>query len=355
MKTFSKTNSSVVKGFSILLLLNYHLFNSQYTIAAMEVNHSPIPLSAFLTFANFGNICVSLFVFMTAFGISRSLFSQKDLSAEKAYSQATRRFFTLMLNFFLLYLSVNLLWWSHFDYTKIYGIGKQGLLNRLLDALGLHHITSTGTLNVTWWYMKLAYLLIFLVPFLAFWVQKLGYTILLLSLMLPIILSVDPDVKRYLFTAVLGVCAAYGNWPEKLMNKSCPRLLQWALGIAAFLTCIVIRQNAFIQANYLFVVDAPICLLLLFFAGILLANVPLLKNVLSFIGRHSLNIYLVHTFFYLLLWREFIYSFRFAGITLLLLLCTSLLYSVILEWAKKWLQKGVRHLCSRLTSRKITR
>jgi len=347
MKTFSKNNSFIVKGLAILLLLNYHLFTSPFLNAAMGVDHRPFSEDVFLTFSRFGNICVALFVFMTAFGISRSLLSQAELTVELAYSQATKRFFTLMLNFFLLYLSVNLLWWYRFDYTTTYGIGKQGLLRRLIDSLGLHQLTGTPTLNETWWYMKLAYLLIFLVPLLTLLIRKVGYTLLILSLLFPVLIPMDPDMKRYFFTAALGVCTAYGSWPEKLMNKSLPKLLQWPVGIAGFVFCVILRQNKFIQENYLYIVDGPICLFLVLFSGILLAEIPLLKQVLSFIGKHSLNIYLVHTFFYLLLWQKYIYYFKPAGITFLLLLGASLLYSVLLEWVKKGLRKGFYTLHSR--------
>lgn len=336
-----------VKGFAILLLLIYHLFSNEYVVAALGVDYRPVPLSGFLTFSLFGNICVSVFVFMTSFGIAAGLFSQEELSAEKAYAQATRRFFTLMRNFLLLYVSVNLLWWNRLDRVATYGIGKQGLLHMLLDATGLHNLAGTGTINVTWWYMKLAYMLIFLVPLIVLITKKVGYTSLILSLMFPLLVPMDEDIKYYLFTSVLGVCTAYGKWPDKLMElcgsaRKHPKyfaLLQWALGIAGFIACVVLRQNKFIQENYLHVVDGAVSLFLLFFAGILLGSVPVLKQILQFIGRHSLNIYLVHTFFYLLLWQKFIYSFRYAGLILLALLAVSLAYSVVLELLKKGMIK----------------
>lgn len=356
MRTFTKNNSFIVKGFAILLLLIYHLFGNEFVVAAMEVDYRPFPLSGFLTFAVFGNLCVSVFVFMTAFGISSSLFSQKELTTENAYTQATRRFFTLMLNFFLLYLSVNLLWWYKFDYAATYGIGKQGLLNMLLDSMGLHNLAGTSTMNVTWWYMKLAYLLIFLVPLLALITKKIGYIVLILSLMFPVLIPIDPDIERYLFTTVLGVCAGYGKWPDKIMNRKVLNikgtlLLQWLLGVTGFVACVILRQNKFIQENYLYLVDGVVSLFLVYFAGILFAGVPILKNILQFIGKHSLNIYLIHTFFYLLLWQKYIYYFKHAGIILLLLLGISLVYSIMLECMKKWLFKAAKAVWERFIIR----
>lgn len=335
MNTFSPKHSYSVKGFAILLLLFYHLFSSQYELLVMEVNYFPFPLEGFLTFSRFGNICVAVFVFMTAFGISRGLFDQSDFTPYKAYSQATRRFFKLMADFFIMFLSVNLLWWRKFDYTAIYGIGKQGVLNFFLNATGIHSFLETPTLNITWWYMKIAYVLIFLIPLIVIITKYIGYPILILSLIFPFVIPLSGDIERYLFTAVLGVCTAYGKLPEKFMNSRLPLFLQWPIGIAGFLFCIILRQNEFINTHYLFFVDGIIALFLLYFCGILLNRIPILNVILQFIGKHSMNIYCVHTFFYMILWKQYIYHFKYAGVTFLLLLICSLLYSVLLEVIKK--------------------
>ncbi len=339
---FTKDHSNVVKGMAILLLLFYHLFGNEYVVAVMEVNYHPLPLPLFLKLADFGNICVALFVFMTAYGISKKLFASESQDVLSAYKDASRRFFSLMGNFTALYISVNLLWWNRFSYSDTYGIGKQGLLNICLDALGLSLMSGTPTMNITWWYMKIAYVLIFLVPALAFLTKKVGYSVLLITLLLPQLLSIDADINRYLLTAVLGVCSAYGQWPEKIMCREIPKIFQWMAGIGGLITCVVIRQHPFIQENYLALIDAPVCLILFLFAGILLAGIPCLNRVLAFIGTHSFNIYLVHTFFYMILWQKFIYQFKYAGIILLLLLGVCLIYSLILEFLKNLPKKVVR-------------
>ncbi len=167
---FTRTHSNMAKGLAILLLLAYHLFENEELITSMEVNYTPFSLEGFLCFSGFGNICVSMFVFLTAFGIARGLegqWSPEGLCWKSAYGQAARRFLRLMLNFTILYASVSLLWWYKFDYQSLYGAGKQGVLPLLTDALGLSMFFGTPTLNDTWWYMEIAYLLIFLVPLLA--------------------------------------------------------------------------------------------------------------------------------------------------------------------------------------------
>lgn len=355
-KQFTRQHTNMAKGLAILLLLMYHLFESEKLITSLDVIYSPFSLNGFLTLTGFGNVCVSVFVFLTSFGIASGLFAQGKsggketlsgqgadaeaissgpFSLEAAYRQAARRFFRLMGNFAVLYLSVNLLWWHWFDYQSLYGMNKQGILYMLTDALGLSMFFGTPTLNATWWYMEIAYLLIFLVPVLAWAVGKLGYSALLAACFLPHIITFNPDLERYLFVAVFGVCAAYGRWPDRLLCLKLHPALQWIAGAAGFVLCILIRQNSVVHEYYLHLADAPVALFLIYIATALVGRAPLIGKAFAFIGKHAMNIYLVHTFFYMALWQQYIYHFRYAGITFLLLLVSCLLYSVLLESVKK--------------------
>lgn len=353
-KAFTKIHTNTAKGLAILLLLAYHLFENEALVTSQEVIYQPLPLQGFLLFTGFGDICVAMFVFLTAFGIASGLLAQGGFTAEgiapaTACRQAGRRFLALMLQFTALFLSVNLLWMRHFDYSSLYGPGKQGILFFLTDATGLSAPFDTPTLNETWWYMELAYLLIFLVPLLTWLVQKIGYTLMLFTVFAPYAVTFHPDLKRYLFVTVFGVCAAYGKWPDRLLQCRLPRLLQWLIGILGFTACILIRQNSVVQEYFIHLTDAPMALFLVSGAAALPGSIPLLGNLLAFIGKHAMNIYLVHTFFYMTLWRQYIYYFQYAWATHLLLLAICLLYSVLLEWLKKLI--GLNKLLNRIKTK----
>ena len=346
-KTFTKEHSFAAKGLAILLMLSYHLFENEFLVTSMDVIYSPFSLQTFLMFTGFGNICVSIFVFLTAFGIATGLTEQNGMpQMSAAYKQAGRRFVILMTNFAVLYLSVNLLWGYLLDYRSLYGLNKQGILYFVTDGLGLSVFLNTPTLNETWWYMEIAYSLVLLVPLLTYLVKKLGNITLLLVCFLPFVVVLQPDVARYLFVAVFGVCAACGHWLDRLLNQNLHPALQWLIGIAGFILCVMIRQNYVVYEIYVWLADAPIALFLIYLGAALIGSVPVLGKIMVFIGKHSMNIFLVHTFFYMILWRKFIYYFKYAGVTLLLLLACSLLYSVLLELLKKviGLQKALKHL-----------
>jgi len=332
------------KGMAILLLLLYHLFHDARLLEELGVIYAPIPQDIFLMVSEFGNICVAVFVMITAYGITKSILSVPDMTTKEAYQQAGKRFWKLLGGFALLYFSVILVWCYKFDLASLYGEGKQGILLLLCDGVGLAAYLDSPTLNETWWYMPLAYALIFLIPLLAFCYKKIGNMLLLASFFVPMVLTLNSDMQRYFFVAVMGVCAAGGDWFGKLFNRKISAVLKWLVGIIGFVLCILIRQNAVVKDYFFDYVDAPVAFFVICFTVMLPATVPGIKQFLGFVGKHSMYIFLVHTFFYMILFRGFIYQFEYVGITYALLLVTSLGYAVILDYVRMLLGKIVKKI-----------
>lgn len=140
---FSLKSTYIVKGVAILLLLNYHLFEDAALVSEFQVDYRPFPLEIFLTFSEFGNVSVAIFVFLTAYGITKGILAQGETNFRELYCQAARRMAKLMLNFLAMFVSVTLLWAHWFDYESLYGQGKQGVLYMLADGMGLAQILDT--------------------------------------------------------------------------------------------------------------------------------------------------------------------------------------------------------------------
>ena len=56
---------------------------------------------------------------------------------------------------------------------------------------------------------------------------------------------------------------------------------------------------------------------------------------MQFVGKHSMNMYLTHTFIFCLFFPDFIYGFKYPILIFLALFTTSLLLSVCIEFVKK--------------------
>ena len=333
-RTFSKESSKIAKGLAILLMLFYHLFYSKPDNLDMGVIFSPIPENVFLTMARFGNICVAVFVMITAYGLSAKLFEKENPTLMEACGNSFKRAGKLLFHFAFMFVCVNLLWFHWFDYAVTFGKGKQGVLAFFLDGLGLSHLFNSPTINMTWWYMSLAYTLVFLVPLLAFAMKKTGYSFLGIALLTPYILPLGEDVSRYFFVIAIGIAAAYGNWFEKILNSKMHFALRWLIEIALIVLSVFIRDNEFVKTNLIAPADALIAFVIILFAVDCIGFIPVIRTVAAFLGKHSMNIFFVHTFFYLILYRKYVYYFGYAPLTFLILLGLSLALSLAIEGLK---------------------
>lgn len=362
---FTRKHTNIVKGLAILLMLFYHLFETEELITSTNVNYSPIPTDTFLMMSGFGNICVAIFAMLSGYGIAAGLFSQwraTENSSDNrmipqmkaAYSQAAKRFFKLMVGFLVLYISINLIWFYRFDYPSVYGNGKQSILLILSDATGLSHIFGTPTMCATWWYMKLAYLLILLVPLMSLWASKTGYGGLLLFLVLPFTFDMGLELNRYFICAAVGVYAAYGDWFGKLLKRKglivirhkkngsagdgkvsiFTYILNYIIFIGGFVLAVIVRSNAIVNDYFLSIVNALIALFLIGGSACVIGQIKFIRKVFEILGKYSMNMYLVHPFFYMMLWHKYIYAPKYAGLILLLLTAVCLAYSFALEMIK---------------------
>ena len=358
-REFTKEDTFVVKGLAILSLLFYHLFEHYERVTTMQVDYRPFSMDTFLLISGFGNICVAIFAFLSAYGITKGIMKMQLKPAENGsnpqekpiqneqvvagnmlpalYKKACGRYLKLTVNFLMMFASVNLLWFRKFDYKGLYGTGWQGMLYGFLDAVGLAGMFKTPTINDTWWYMELAVLIIFVVPLLYFVAKKMGNYTILLAVLLPVAVELTFDIKRYYFVILFGVLAAACEWFEKLFAMKVPVIIQVIGGVVLFVGFVIFRQNYVVYSEFAYLVDAPIAVFVSWFGAKLLSKIPIVRQVLSFLGKHSMNIYFVHTFFYMAIYQEFIYSFKYAGLIFLVLVAVSLGYSVLLEGIKRLL------------------
>ena len=73
----------------------------------------------------------------------------------------------------------------------------------------------------------------------------------------------------------------------------------------------------------------------MYFCFIVLSDIPILRNILEFIGKHSANIYFVHTFLYYYWFSYSIYNTGNLFVVYMITLIGALTISIILELCKK--------------------
>ena len=241
---FSKSITSQIKGVAIIMMMIHHCFLNEKRFVGHTVVFAPLPQEVAMKIASFFKICVAIYVFITAYGLSKSIvrseqngtsnnsvplsgnrFADPHRTARSGMARWMRLWFNYVFIFalFLIFGKVN----NHFHFVssnwgfhKVYGHdGMKSLVYFLTDVSGLAHIFRTPTFNGTWWYMSLAFLLIFSVPILVRIYEKYRLPVVLLAGLVPRYIGLNETIPaRYLLVTMVGIMMASEGFPEKIQR-----------------------------------------------------------------------------------------------------------------------------------------
>lgn len=338
---FSKSITSQIKGVAIIMMMIHHCFLNEKRFVGHTVVFAPLPPEAAMKIASFCKICVAIYVFITTYGLSKSIVrsGQNGSSSNSIPSPGNRfadprgtacssmaRWMKLWFNYififalFLTFGKVN----NHFHFVfsnwgfhKVYGHdGMKSLIYFLTDVSGLAHIFRTPTFNGTWWYMSLAFLLIFSVPILVRIYEQYRLPVVLLAGLVPRYLGLNETIPvRYFLVTMVGIMMACEGYPEKIqryVTRSVSRYILCGIFLISSI-CLMIFIRNFIAdefcLNYVEWIDCIGAVQFIFLVYLYLVKIPVLRGVLSFLGKHSMNVFLLHTFYRFYYLNDFIYSF----------------------------------------------
>ena len=333
--TFSRRTTNAAKGLAVFFMLFHHLFYcspefvEKYGFSTFFIRPERI-----IELSGAAKICVAVFVFITAYGISLSM--KKDEGPKDSMKSAVRRWIKLEKNFLIVFIIAIATCFLRTDRLSVY-LQSGGLMAPVyfvIDALGLSSLFGTPTYNETWWYMSLAILLIFLVPVMAMIFRRISYGLVVIVFFLPYLGMQYTGATLYLFAAVLGIWMAHSSFLTRINGRfksggAKALLFVLLLVILAALVYIRIRIGLTYWIDALAAAD--ICLG--FHVLIDMGGLPF--PVVSFVGKYSMNIFLIHTLIFEYYFTPFIYSFRNWLLITLVLLGISLAVSIGIEAIKK--------------------
>ena len=180
--------------------------------------------------------------------------------------------------------------------------------------------------NPTWWFYNCIIILYLFFPLIQRYWAKSSFLIVCLSLSIGL-LGVIPGinvVQGYLFPFVTGIILA------KIPLKWVEKIPLWQVIIVILLFSWWRLSDSCPRH----IVEAVLCASL----AILLYKLPLynwLGYTLEELGKHSMNMFLIHTFIYCYWFKDFIYLTRNPFIIYISLILSSYLFSLMIEWIKK--------------------
>lgn len=351
---FTKEHTMQMKGIAIIILLFHHCFLNAQRWATVPYEklattkgwgYYPISFAPFSShtiqyLASFSKICVAMFVFMTGYGMWVSYESQKKKTTMSNYIK--KRMVTLMTGFLIIFVVTEVLAIPTGRFIEVYGHDFRSVVYMIIDALGLAKLLGTPLFCLTWWYMSLAIVLIMIFPFVHSIMEKYQWIVVVASIIVPRACGFgqSTDLFRYLLAYTLGMYFAQHDLlariKEKFMEQNVAgkllSLIVSLIGLAVIIKC---RQNAWIGWKYLDFWDGFAAMYVIIISYIYILNGKWIVKGLGFLGKHSMNIFLIHSFYRDVFFHEFTYSFYYAWLDYIVLMAISLVTSIVLEWFKK--------------------
>ena len=349
-KRFTKEESLALKAVAVLLLIMHHTLRFPFLYDGYTLNFFPLVESQVNYISEYSKICVGIFAFITGYGITEKYRDSGKYASYQAVAQywsAMRSFWPIFILALLVTACINGQPFSVYQADCL----PQSILYVLLDGLGLAQLMGTPMLTGSWWYLSAMVVFLFFAPIFQAAVKRLGWAASgFLLVALPRLLNMgfpgDIHPASFLMPIFLGVLFAEYNVFEflariYLSKNNC--LNRW-LRRVAYMIMLLLSYKGYhrLPLNLLWEYHygvAPVVFILAFLEWLPLFS-PV-KGALSFLGRHSGNIYFIHDF--VLGFRWFLYSMPWFGLTPLAVYAVALAFSVALEAYKahfyKWVKK----------------
>ncbi|WP_168177388.1 acyltransferase family protein [Vagococcus zengguangii] len=358
---FTRKDTKVAKGMAIVLMLIHHLWtfpdrlpngNLAMTgpLTTMSINGVPI----LIAFGRFGKICVSIFMFFVGYGLYKQYISGRLNLAKRI----TSIYFSYW-KIFILFIPIAFIFFGnqealtrysdlyrHFDLQtfilNFWGInvtaynGEWWFVMAFVIAclVGYIYIVLTKNINDLTIEMGLVFLLnLFVINFLPELVQ------------LPVFESLKGEIyyekffnQTGIMTLFSGITFAKYNVLDQLMSKlaQIKNWGKWLLSIGGVLSAIYLLNFSGFEFYYFVLTPVLVALLVS-----VINTSKILTTVFIFLGQHSTNMWLVHSFFCyrFSIFVKLVFISRNPIINLLVLILLSLGTSIAIDYFYNKIEK----------------
>lgn len=328
MRELSITDTNILKGIAIVLLLCHHSLYPGQPYDDVIVHGIPLVEN----FGKFSKLCVAAFVFLSGYGLTVSAVKSGGIGSLTSFYR--RRYVKLLTNYWVIYLLFVPLGVFVFNrsFSSVYG--DNYWLGAISDFFGLH-LAIVGHpygYNATWWFYSCIIMLYLLYP-LIWKCRKYWFLMIPFAVMFPTIAYFIPilgksDCSPYFLAFVCGFLMAYIKPQVGGAN--------FISKISLFLLLIIACLYRFYSGR-IFLWDAAIIVIGVTLYSMLSVN-KYITNIFSFLGKHSSNIFMFHTFIYYYYLYDFVYWSRNPLLIVLTLLVFCIPISIGIEWIKDRLQ-----------------
>ena len=331
----TRSDTKMIQGLSVLAMVILHLFDQ------LDYSNLYHPLLYFkgypviFYFAQLSDFCVMGFAFCSGYG----LFKQYNESEHSTYiKKRLKSLWHLLINYWIILILFT-------GISIIVGNGSN-MPGNIKEFIG-NFIPVNTTYNGAWWYLFIYILLVLLSPVL-FKICNKAPSIIVLGGSFVIYVSAyyvrfkmgDSNwiVGKYgvfgmtLFEFIIGSICYKEKWISKAkclkekVAKNIARIIAIALILLMLLGHTLLVQSLFV---------APVTGLLIIFIFSLWEKPWWIKNTFLLIGKHSTNIWLIHMFFYMYIFKNLVFIAKYPLLILLLMMFITISCSNVINLVVK--------------------
>lgn len=344
---FSRQDSLAVKGVAIMMMMWHHCF-LEGRFEDYVIDFWPLTQSQVVNVAMFCKICVSLFAFISGYGLFLS-YRKREGGTQSVTRWIYERLVRTLSNYWVI---VVLLWivCALLDGRpyRVYGFADSkyaALWGMIVDFFGLSNFFGVGKLGEDWWYISAACIFIILLPVIYAAFEKFGcFCTICIVFMIPRVCGGYPGgvnflsfVPSFCFGMIFAKFDLFSRWKDfrgEGEGHRARRMVWRVLLCFALLLCYKmyyhLPTSVWWDVKY-----GIIPLVLILFIYEILFPIPLVGRFLLFAGRHATNIWLIHAFIRSYYCRDFIYGQGHFAVIISVLFLVSLGGSFVIEFLKK--------------------
>lgn len=340
----TREDTKMVKGMAIILMLIHHLF------AFPDRIHFDYIYIAFISgngieliIGRFGKICVGMFLFLSGFGIYKQYYNNE----KNIISIILKKLKGLYINYWLVFII--------FIPIRFFFLNKQFILSEFIDNI----VGYSSSYNKEWWFFAVYILLIITFPLSVKIINNNSvYEILKIIVIAVVIRTIIP---------VLVKNPIMIDFSKTVFYKELYLMLQW---LPCFLMGIAFAKIGLFSKLKKFFIDNKldnIVVHMIIFIGIIYIRyrnnndrafdyllVPMfifsiiniiktcrLNKIFSYLGKHSTNMWLVHSFFCYYYFQQLVFYPKISVIIILWLIILSVISSIFINFIKECIKKVV--------------
>lgn len=334
--SFTLKDTNIAKGFFILAMVFHHVFAPEMDsfINISTGGQTPYLLTQISFYCK---ICVGGFAFLSAYGITKKLMTG-EMNPDSDKSVIITRLVKFYFSYWPIFIIgfIGSILFGDTPLTTLYVNPFKETFSWILpvvDFLGLSNLLGTPTINISWWYISVALFIILATGLYNHLYSRFKFAFAGAICVLPYAIGM-PELNIFFTIPVLGVVFAKEDFLSKLKNAFSDKW--WKKAIKLLLSLAMIYATFELSNSLLALPILPLgTFACMYFCFNILSDIPVLRNVLEFLGKHSANIFFVHTFLYYYWFTYSIYSLGNKFLIYGIVFGGALLISVIMELCKK--------------------